>query len=748
MILMMDEGRVRNMKRIITLCLSVVMTFVLTACGKKQEVENLAEQEEFLYVPEYIVYSDEDGNSNYNNLKLVGNFLYYIEYQWDLETNDFTNTVNCYSLQDHSVKQIPIKLEENQYLMNMAVDSEKNLYLLYSNEPEESSAKTFLKKCDEAGNILLEKEITEMFSKDGEQLWVQNMTVDGQGNLYFIVDRGICLMDAFGTDAGMLTIDNGWIQDIVTDKNGNVYMVCSDYHSIRGETVLAKVDFTGKKIGTVYKNFPGSSLKSITAGEDNTFFINDGIMIYQYDLTTQKYKNILIWQDSNINGNDVDDIIADKDGAIYATINAQGMGKHGIIKLNEVKPSELPPKEEIIFSTLEPNEGIEAAAAAFNNQSDKYHVTIKTYLDIYHWNEDSYKEALVRFYDDISSTEECSDILDVSLLAEHHLVEKDIFEDLYPYLEQSDTLAKEDFIESILKAVEYEGRLYFIPKSFALNSIVGKSSIVGEQMGWTLEEMKECAKEHSDAFLFDALRKEEALYYCMAFNQDYFVDWEKGACYFDTDEFKSLLEFVNTFPDEIDWSTQSSDEGEWIEKLRNDKILLRQIYISGLGDMQFIEAQYGEAVTYIGFPCMKEGVGCMLNAGGRYGINTKSRHKEGAWAFLEYYLTMDIEHDIYFCSFSTLQEKFQKQMEEAISEDNRNVMGTEGWEYTYHVPDEEDVEQLKELIAVARPAATTDNELIKIIQEEAEPYFQGQKTVEEVTVVIQGRLQIYVSENS
>ena len=58
------------------------------------------------------------------------------------------------------------------------------------------------------------------------------------------------------------------------------------------------------------------------------------------------------------------------------------------------------------------------------------------------------------------------------------------------------------------------------------------------------------------------------------------------------------------------------------------------------------------------------------------------------------------------------------------------------------------MKQVRELVAAAHPAAATSDEVLSIIQEEAEPFFQDQKSLDEVVNIIQSRLNIYVSENS
>ena len=53
-----------------------------------------------------------------------------------------------------------------------------------------------------------------------------------------------------------------------------------------------------------------------------------------------------------------------------------------------------------------------------------------------------------------------------------------------------------------------------------------------------------------------------------------------------------------------------------------------------------------------------------------------------------------------------------------------------------------------ELLEIARPVPSGNDEIMTIINEEAAAFFKGQKTVDEVADTIQRRVQTYVSENS
>ena len=51
------------------------------------------------------------------------------------------------------------------------------------------------------------------------------------------------------------------------------------------------------------------------------------------------------------------------------------------------------------------------------------------------------------------------------------------------------------------------------------------------------------------------------------------------------------------------------------------------------------------------------------------------------------------------------------------------------------------------ILSVDKRVNGTADVLLKIVNEEAAAYFNGQKSVEDVTKIIQSRMSIYVSEN-
>ena len=157
-----------------------------------------------------------------------------------------------------------------------------------------------------------------------------------------------------------------------------------------------------------------------------------------------------------------------------------------------------------------------------------------------------------------------------------------------------------------------------------------------------------------------------------------------------------------------------------------------------------------------------------MQASELYAITAKSSNKDGAWAFIENYLNQPFDN---FYSYglparkSALDDMVEKAMNmtymtdengEQILDENGNPIPEGGtssisygdWEYSYHIPTQEEVAVLQDLINVAEPSSATGNdEITNIITEEAEAFFKGQKSVADVAGVIQSRVQVYVNEN-
>ncbi len=748
-------------RRLGAAAVSAALAFSLAACGKTGEPGSGTQEKEWAYVPEFLTVEGE--NVSYYQMQIVGNNVYYIAWDWDEEAGS-SQSICRYSLTDKSQSSTPIVWsgENTNPSINQTYFLEDGSFYavvdFYSEDYSESSKA--LNKFDAQG--------TQIFSQDTTEQWgdtyVDGLVADGEGRLYVSGEGVIWLYDADGNGKGQVNLDgaNVWIDRMACGRDGKVYLGYNSYDGNNSSYTLTEVDFDGRKTGAVYEGFPGNS--KFTQGVDFDFLLTDNSSLYGYNLNNQKKEYLFDWLDSDINGGNVRTISEMEDGRIVAVIEDWENGDSGIALLTKKKAEEVPQKETITIATMGGSYNLQAKAVKFNKASSQYHISVREYVNYDNFNENTWSDALTNLNNDLTSAN-CPDMIDLSSLNANQLAAKGILEDLSPYLEKSSRLNRADFVENILDAYTFNGALVSIPSYFNMQTVVGSASMVGNKSGWTLEELMTLAEEHPDAELFDRVSKQYILQTAMMFNEDSFVDWNTGECSFDSDAFKNILQFVNKFPDEVDWEEGVDSEPT---RIQNGEVLLAAVYLYDFEQLQMYDEIFKGEYACIGFPTVDGTGGHALTTGEAYGITTKCAHKEGAWEFLEGILTEE-KDDRYRNGFPTVKSKLEEMAKKAVepeyitdengeplldengepilSQGTSSIGYEDGWSYTYRLPTQEEVDKVLELMNEARPVSYNSNdEITKIINEEAEAFFKGQKSVDEVAGIIQNRVKIYVGE--
>lgn len=769
-----------KIKRILALALAVCMMLATAACGNAADERIPAK--EWVYMPEFITLEDED--VSYYNMQYEGGKLRWSSNSWNAETQSSVQWMCSYSPEDQTTSKISldwgdmVKEDEDGYRRTPNVDSvaygeDGSIYAVvrnYIQNPETGyfQSESGIAKFDAAGKLAFYRDLKECAKDIQGDVWLQSIALDAQGRLYASGDSGIFLFDAEGSYKGTVSIGsagNSYIRAMGCGSDGKIYVSVYNYDESGSSTNLSEVDFDGKKLGASYADFPGGNSETLTAGENDSFIVTDDRTVYEYSLSTQTRTALFDWLDSDINGNNVRGIGVMKDGRILAVINDWESNDNCIALLTKKPGSEVAQKETILVATLSGAWNLQASAVKFNRSNDKYHVTIKQYMDYNNYSESSYEDAIKNLNNDLISKKNCPDIIDLSGLNPERLVAKRLLEDLSGYLDKDEELKREDFLESVLEACTYDGVLVNIPKEFTVTTLVGRPSDVGEEMGWTIEELMEFAQAHPGAQLLDNVSKSYIMRILLTYNADNFVDWSKGKCSFNSEEFIKLLTFVNSFPDEID---RDSEQDATEIRIQNGEVLLNRVNLYNFDEIQVQYEIFGGDITCIGYPTVDGSVGAMMQMQDRYAICTKARQKDGAWKFLSSILTEE-ENSNRSWGFPTrkaaLDEMARKTVEvqyytdsdgNLILDENGDPIeigvgygvGHGNWFYEYRRTTQEEVDQMLEVIGLAGAGSSMDSEILTIIDEEAEAFYKGQKTAEEVAKVIQSRASVYVSENS
>lgn len=624
-----------------------------------------------------------------------------------------------------------------------------------SYEPVEYKSYMELWKVSTAdGSVLLKTDIKPVFD-DPENTYVQYMTLDDQDNIYIAGgENNIYIMDKEGQKTGSISVDN-WVESLFASKEGNIYMRTWGNEGLE----LRQVDPQNKKLKDAIKsdNLFGSDYsynQRYYKGMDKGILVSDNNGVFTYDFESDVREDLFEWLDADINSDDVYEMGQLSDGRFWTLLRdySNESRKYSIVFLKKTPASEVKPKEEIVYGTMWLDQDIRKNIIDFNKTNDKYHISVKTY------STDDYSTGVTLFNNDITSGKG-PDIIDISYIDYQQYASKGIFADVYPYMEK-DGINKEDYLENVLKAFEVDGKLYGIVPQFYVTTTIAKASKVGDEMGWTLSEMLDFAENNNAENLFQYGSRSSIFYYCIYNNIDEFIDWESGKCKFDGEDFIRVLEFANKFPEEPDYNNEEGTSA----KIRSDKLLLMQTSLSSVQEYQMMNGMFGEKTTYIGYPNNERKGNLIQPANGCMAINSKSKHKDGAWEFIKRLISDDFQDGLvrdhggwgFPVKKSALEKQFEIDMTPQYYEDEngnqveqmKTSWGWDDFNIDIYAATEEEVAEVKAIIASAeRTAGSINEELNNIITEETEAFFKGQKTAKETADIIQNRIQIYVNEN-
>ena len=512
------------------------------------------------------------------------------------------------------------------------------------------------------------------------------------------------------------------------------------------------------------------------AGGTAFYYFDDGA-IYRYDLDAQQAEKVLNLLDCDLDATELASLYAEEDGAFRVLLGTQGSGvdnTYELYDLQPIDPSALPEKTVLTLATLSPSQPLRQQIAKFNRENDHYRIKVLDYSEYSEiiaspgsYTEDS-SSAILKLNTELLSGN-LPDLIDVSggELPVAQYAAKGFLEDLLPYLNADSAVSPNKLMESVLNAVKTDGKLYQLPTSFQVVSAAGKREIVGGYESWTTDEVEDALKklpEGATVFNVD-YTKSHVLYLCASSAMNRFVDWQAGTCSFDSDEFRSILSFANTFPDEFDTTNFDFDEYRSdYRRVGQGQQLLANIAFASFDDIYYQFAAMDNDVCFVGYPGASDGLGSGFVPLGAICMTTACKDKDGAWGFIRSLLSMDAQ--MQSPAFPMLKSAFEQQAQAAMQQDyvtdesGNQVLDANGDPipvilYTvgffsetvdvYAVTPEQ-YKAVCDLIDRTTSVFTFDENLMNILSEEAAAYFAGAKTLDETTAMIQNRASLYIAE--
>ena len=512
--------------------------------------------------------------------------------------------------------------------------------------------------------------------------------------------------------------------------------------------------------------------------DGNAFYYFDDGSIYRYDLDTQQAEKTLdLLNDCDLDATELTGLNVEEAGNFRVLLGTQGSGvdtTYELYDLQPIDPSALPEKTVLTLASLSPSQPLRQQVAKFNRENDRYRIEVLDYSEYSEiiaspgsYTEDS-SSAILKLNTELLSGN-LPDLIDVSggeLPVAQYAV-KGFLEDLLPYLNADSAVSPDKLMESVLNAVKTDGKLYQLPTSFQVVSAAGKREIVGGYESWTTDEVEDALKklpEGATVFNVD-YTKSHVLYLCASGAMNRFVDWQAGTCSFDSDEFRSILSFANTFPDEFDTTNFDFDEYQSdYRRVGQGQQLLANIAFAGFDDIYYQFAAMDNDVCFVGYPGASDGLGSGFVPLGSICMTTACKDKDGAWGFIRSLLSMDAQ--MQSPAFPMLKSAFEQQAQAAMQqdyvtdEDGNPILDASGNPipvvlYTIGFFNEtvdvyavtpKQYQAVCDLINQTKSVFTFDENLMNILTEETAAYFAGAKTLDETAAMIQNRASLYIAE--
>ncbi|HKM33882.1 MAG TPA: extracellular solute-binding protein [Lachnospiraceae bacterium] len=223
-----------------------------------------------------------------------------------------------------------------------------------------------------------------------------------------------------------------------------------------------------------------------------------------------------------------------------------------------------------------------------------------------------------------------------------------------------------------------------------------------------------------------------------------FIEGTEGG--FDSSEFKNILKYIKEKSNnKVNPDLSASDEIK--ELLKEGNYLGMGYSMSCMDDFCRIYEVMGQDVLMVGYPT-EEGSGNYVFDSGMLAVNPNARDKEGVKELLEFLLSLESQQKLDFSISVRLdipesQVNYDKYLEKYC------------WELSdgrfRPLPEKSDgssyLDEYVDFLKSAVPFPNQSDDLFNMVSEEANSYFYSDKSLNEVTKIIQSRVQLYLEEN-
>lgn len=604
-----------------------------------------------------------------------------------------------------------------------------------------------------------QKFCTVLNDNQDEYVWYNAMVADKDGRIALITEEEITILNSAGEVASKVEVTmDGYVANAIAGRDGKAWLI--SYNDDWTKMYLTKFDLGTEKFEEKIELLGNVNNYGFSGGEAYDFLLTNAQGVYGYNIGDTEITTLVNYINSDINSNNINQILEAGEGRMVCSYYDEVSYDTLVATMYAVAPEDVLDREIINLGCNYLDYWLRQHIIAYNKENTQYRIMVTDYST--YNTMDDYSVGETKLNNDIlaGNTPDIM-VFSGSSTQMNNFISKGILADIGKMIEEDESMNMDDYMTNVFDAYSVDGKLYSVIPCFDIQTVVGKTAMVGDTPGWMLADLQALMDENPEATAFgDGMTRSDILSNLLTYSGSRFVDSKTGKCYFDSEEFINALEFAAQFPETFSWEDVGDDY--WMSsesQYRDGRTLLMHTSIYDFREYNRIAKGYfGENITPIGFPA-EEGNGSVITARTHYAISATSKNKEGAWDFLKYFLSEEYQSsDRVSYTLPVLKSEMEKRLE-AVQE-------RPYWEYddgtkeyyddTWWINSEkiiiepmtkEEADNLYDFICSVNQAYSYDEDLWNIVTEEVAPYFEGQKTAKEVATIIQSRAQIYINEN-
>ena len=741
------------------------------------------------------------------NVTCKNNLFYSVSTVYNNEGDNYfsDSSIVVFDASGNTVLTIPAfkQTDPNEYAYisgDVYADDAGNItfvlsYNKYDDEGNSESSNT-LYTYDSTGNLVSSVDLSKVITQEDNDnnRYFNSYIVDAQGNIYINLSTCIRVCDKSGNVLFTTPESNGdneWINGLIFTNSGVPAVYKYSYSDTGSSAKLVEIDLNAKGYGKEYEL--GSSINTIYSGSGDYLCYSSsdtGIMGVRADnLQTESVLNLL---NLGIDNSNMSSIAVNSDGSfVTVSNNYSGITTTTLSIITPIDSSEVKEKKVLTLGCFYIDWNIRSQIAEFNKTNEDYTIYATSYSES---NDTSdYTAALTKFNNEILAGNVPDILLISSGMPYNSYASKGLFADLYEFMDKDDVYNRDAFMPNVLKAMEKDGKLYEITPSFTVQTYAAKKSLVGDATSLTMDQANQILATMPEGATLtnDSQTMTASNFLSTAITFSNFVDYTNATCNFDSPEFKAILETAKKYPAEIDYDALYNDNPNyWMEQetaCRENRALLYSVYFNDFSIYTNTrDAYFGEDISFVGFPGSgaSNATGSVISTGSEIAVSSKSKYKDGAWEFIKLVLDNAVgeqdsgNYGVAITSDASVAEAADEAVKRITSQyyglpvvkSQLQALGqqatipqtytdTDGTvqqvDNTYYVGNTEvkvnlitqdEVNMLIDYFSTVDTIARYDESLTDIINEEANAYFKGTKSVDEAASLIQSRASIYLSE--